>query len=51
MIKDDLLRLLVNLLLFTKNDISLTFDGGLLEFRVLEDVGEDIDCRWDVRVE
>jgi hypothetical protein len=30
-VKDNLLQLLVNLLLFTENDISLPLDGGLLQ--------------------
>jgi hypothetical protein len=50
-VENHLLELLVNLLLFTENDITLALDGLGLEFRVLEDVGEDVDGGGDVIVE
>ena len=51
MVEDNLFKLLVYLLLLSENDISFSFDRGGLEFRILEDVGEDIDCLWDVVIE
>ena len=50
-VEDNLLELLVNLLLLAQDDITLALDSGLLELRVLEDVGQDVDCSWDVGVE
>jgi hypothetical protein len=43
MIKDDLFKLLVNLLLLSKNDITLSLNGWRLEFRILKNVGNDIN--------
>jgi hypothetical protein len=50
-VKDNLFELLVHLFLLAENDITLALDGLGLELRVLEDIGEDIDCRGDVVVE
>jgi hypothetical protein len=50
-IKDNLLHLLVNLLLLTENDITLTLDGIVVQGRVLENVREDLDRLGDVGLE
>lgn len=50
-VEDDFLELLINLLLFTQNHISLPFNGGRLQLGVLKDVGENIDGLGDVGVE
>lgn len=42
-VEDDLLELLVDLLLLTKDDIALTLDGRFVQFGILQDVGEDLD--------
>lgn len=47
----NLFELLVNLLLFPENNITLAFNGGALELRVLENVGENIDGGRDIGVE
>jgi len=51
MVEDNLLELLVDLLLFAENDITLALDGLALELGVLEDIGEDVDGGGDVVVE
>lgn len=51
MVEDDFLELLVNLLLFAENDITLALDGLGLELGVLEDIGENVDGCGDVVVE
>ena len=50
MVNHDLfmIMLLVNLLLFTQNDIALVFNGAALKLGILEDVGDDVD---DLRAE
>ena len=50
-VKDNLLHLLVNLLLLAKDDIALTLDGIVVQGRVLENVGEDLDRLGDVGLE
>lgn len=50
-VKDDLLKLLVHLLLLTKDHVPLPLDGRLVELRVLENVREDVDSLVDVLVE
>jgi hypothetical protein len=50
-VENNLLELLVNLLLFAENDITLALNGLGLELRVLENVGEDVDGGGDVIVE
>ena len=50
-VKDDFLKLLVHLFLFSENDVALAFDGRGLKFGVLENVCEDIDGGGDIRVE
>ena len=42
-VEDDLLELLVDLLLLTEDDIALTLDGRFIQFRILQDVGKDLD--------
>lgn len=51
MVEDNLLELLVNLLLLTQDHIPLTLNGTGLQFRVLENVCEDVDGLGDVAVE
>lgn len=50
-VEDNLLELLVNLLRLAKDHVALTLDGALVELRVLENVGEDVDSCWDISVE
>ena len=50
-IEDNLFELLVNLLLFAKNDVALALDGGVLELGVLKDIGEDVNSGGDIIVE
>lgn len=50
-VKDNLLDLLLDFLGLAQDDVALTFDGGLLELGVLENVGQDVDALWDVGVE
>ena len=50
-IEHDLLKLLVNLLLFTEDHISLAFNGSGFQLGVLENIGEDINGLGDVGVE
>lgn len=51
MVENHLFELLVDLLLFSQNYVTLSFNSLRLEFGVLEDVREDIDCSRDVGVE
>ena len=51
MIKDDLLELFVNLLLLAKNNIPLPFNGSLLQFRVLQNIGKDFDRLLNIVLE
>jgi len=48
MIKHHFLVLLVNLDLFTQNDIPLALNFGLLQFRVLQDIRDDIHGLGDI---
>lgn len=50
-VKDDLLVLFVNLLLFTHYDVALAFDGVAFELRVLENVRDDVDSLGDILAE
>ena len=50
-VEDDLIQLLLNLLGLAEDDVALALDGGGLELRVLEDVGEDVDGLGNVGVE
>ena len=50
MIKNDFFELLIDLLLFPQNYIALSLNGVWLEFRVLQDIGEYIDCSRDIGV-
>lgn len=43
MVEDHLLHLLVDLLLLPKNHITLPLNRGIVQFRVLEDVADDVD--------
>lgn len=49
-IKDNLFQLLVNLFLFTEDHIPLPFDCARVKFRVLEDIGQDVNGFRDVGV-
>lgn len=50
-VEDDLLKLLLNLLGLTENDVALALDGRLLELGVLENVLENVDALGNVLVE
>ena len=50
MIKHDLFKLLIDLLLFPQDYITLSLNGLGLEFRVLQDIGEYVDCSRDIGV-
>lgn len=50
-VEDNLLKLLVDLLLFTKDNVSLPLDGLGIELRVLQDIREDVDGGGYVVVE
>jgi len=43
MVEYNLFQLLVNLLRFSQDNITLSLDGLRIELRVLKDIGEDID--------
>ncbi len=51
MVKDDLLHLLLHLFGLAKDHVALPLDGGLLQLRVLQDVGQDVDALRDVAIE
>lgn len=51
MVEDDFLELLVDLFLLTEDNVALSLDGLGLEFRVLQNVGEDVHCGGDIGVE
>ena len=50
-IEDNLLHLLVHLLLFSQNNVSFPLDCRSLQFRVLQNVGDDVDGLVDVLAE
>jgi hypothetical protein len=50
-VEDDLLELLLDLLGLPQDHVALALDGGLLELRVLQDIGEDVDALWRILVE
>jgi hypothetical protein len=50
-VEDDFFELLVDLFLFAEDNIALALNGLGVEFGVLEDVREDVDCDGDVGVE
>jgi len=43
MIKHNLLKLLVHLLLFSKNNITFSLNRSVLKFRILKDIGNDVN--------
>lgn len=47
-VKDNLLKLLVNLLLLAEDDITLALDSTRLELASLENVGDDLDTLSNV---
>ena len=51
MVEDNFFKLFVNLLLFTKDDITFTLDRGTLELGILKYVADDINGNWDVLAE
>lgn len=51
MVENNLLNLLLNLLRFAQDDVALTLNGRLLEFGVLQDVGQDIDALRNIGIE
>ena len=50
-VKNDLLQLLVDLLLFPQYDVPLPFDSGRVKLGVLEDVTDNVDSRGDIFLE
>lgn len=50
-VEDDLFNLLLNFLGLTKDDITLALDGRLLELRVLQNIGQDVDALRNIGVE
>lgn len=51
MIEYNFLQLLVDFLLLPENHISLAFNSRWFEFRVSEDIREDVDSLWNVGIE
>lgn len=51
MVEDNLIQLLLDLLGFPEDNVTLPFDSTGVEFGVLEDIGEDIDALGDIGVE
>lgn len=51
MVENDFFQLLVNLLLFPKNNISLPLDSRVLQLGVLKDVTDDIDGDGNILAE
>lgn len=51
MVKNNFLELLVDLLLFTEDNITFTLNSLLVELGVLEDIGEDVDGLGNVGIE
>lgn len=50
-VEDNLFELLLDLFRLSQDNVALAFDGRLLELRVLENIGEDIDALWRILVE
>jgi len=50
-VKNNFLELLVDLLLFTEDNITFTLNSLLVELGVLEDIGEDVDGLGNVGIE
>jgi len=50
-VEDDLLELLLDLLRLSQDNVALALDGRLLELRVLEDIGEDVDALWRILIQ
>lgn len=48
MIEYNLLKLLVDLLLLSKNNITFPLNGSVLELGVLQDIRDDVDCNRNV---
>ena len=51
MVKNNLLQLFVDLLLFPQYNVPLPFDSRRVELRVLEDITDDVDRCGDVFLE
>lgn len=51
MIEHHLFQLLINFFLFSEDDISFSLNGCRIEFRVLENIGEDVNGLGNVGVE
>lgn len=51
MIKHNLLKLLIHLLLFPQDHIPLSLDSRLVQLRVLQNIAQDINSLRDVLVE
>lgn len=50
MIKHNFFQLLINLFLFSEDHISFPLNRCWLKFRVLEDIGEDVDGLGNVGI-
>lgn len=50
-VKHNFFKLLIDLFLLAQDHVTLALDGRLLEFGVLQDVGEDLDGFADVVLE
>jgi hypothetical protein len=50
-VEHNLLELLLDLLRLSQDNVSLALDGRLLELRVLENIGKNIDALWRIFVE
>ena len=51
MIKDNFLKLFVDLFLFSEDYIALSLNGLGLKFRILQNIREYVYCSGDIRVE
>ena len=50
-VENNLLELLVNLLRLAEDNVALALNSALVELGVLENVGENVDGRWNISVE
>ena len=51
MVENYFLKLFIDLLLFTEDDIAFPLNGRILELAILKNVGKDVDGVWDIGVE
>ena len=48
MIKNNFLKLLINLLLLSKNDIPLPLNSRVFELGVLQNIADNVDSYWHI---